>query len=479
MAAKIEKNKVGELASKAFYTLLKTSLEDEAIYAGVSYFPDSDWNVYSGSLDSESTFWGGADSDYGELDKTYYDQTMYSMHKVLPGGISRVVSRRDWTYGATYKSSPASDSYVLVKEYISGYLSLNVYKCVFSPLTASNYPPTGTGSTPTQLSDGYVWKYLYTITNSQSLRFLNDKWMPVPERITAAEQAGITTDSVNYNQYISQIQAEQGAVFDVSLDSDSLWVSISNDSDLRVAFDSDNIDLIGLDNRNNKPTRTLRMNLAWDHANQRFTKTLTQYGQGYLGPVSIRMDSDSNEINGLSGIVAPGEGHGANVPTEMQTNNVMVSVRIAPDEVNKAAYNYSPYNMVSLHLNPIDMSTGLIASNEFYITCNSFETDNTSSFSVGEIIRPYYNDDGRRGYVISNTDGRVYYVSPVQGKEYDSFGDSEVISLESGNKINYIKKAYNREIVFNSSELLVADYRQEEIVRNEGQIETFNFILSF
>ena len=52
MAAKLEKNKVGELASKSFYNLLRTSLEDESIYVGVSYFPDSDWNAYSGSRDS-------------------------------------------------------------------------------------------------------------------------------------------------------------------------------------------------------------------------------------------------------------------------------------------------------------------------------------------------------------------------------------------------------------------------------------------
>ena len=479
MAAKIEKNKVGELASKAFYTLLKTSLVDESMYAGVSYFPDSDWNVYAGSRDSESTFWGGADSDYGELDKIYYDQSMYSMHKVLPGGISRVAPRRDWNYGTIYKSAPTEDSYVLVKEYTSGYVSLNVYKCLFSPRTSSLYQPSGSGAAPVTLSDGYVWKYMYTITNSESLRFLTDKWMPVSERITQAEMKDITTDSPNYSQYISQINAEQGAVYDVIIDSDTLVQTITNDSDLRVAFNWTSVNLIGIDNKTNKPSKAFRFTLQWNAGSNKFTTSLIEGGQGYVGPVSIQLDSDSGAINGLSGVMAPGEGHGANVPAELKTNSVVVSIRNIPDEANAVVYNNSMYNMISLHLNPIDKNTGSVAQNEFYVTCNSFDIEGNFSYSVGEEIRPYYNDDGRRGLIISTKGERVYYISTKQGNEFDVFSDSETISLVNGNKVRDIKKAYNREINFNSSDLLVADYKQTEVVRGEGQIESFNFILSF
>ena len=282
MAAKLEKIKVGEISSKAFYTYLKGALVDESMYAGVSYFPDSDWAQYAGSNDSESTFWGGLDSDYGVLDKTFYEQTMYSMHKVLPGGISRVAPRRDWVYGTVYKSAPINEAYVISKEYTSGYLSLNVYKCLFSPRNPSYYPPTGTSSTPTTLSDGYVWKYLYTISNSQSLRFMNDDWMPVNERITSAEMSNITTESPNYNQYMSQINAEQGSVYDVIIDSDVLVNSVVADSDLRVAFNWKTVNLIGIDNKTNKPSRTFKFVLNWDSDYNTFRTVLTEAGAGYV-----------------------------------------------------------------------------------------------------------------------------------------------------------------------------------------------------
>ena len=90
-----------------------------------------------------------------------------------------------------------------------------------------------------------------------------------------------------------------------------------------------------------------------------------------------------------------------------------------------------------------------------------------------------FNDDGRRGLIISTKGERVYYISTKQGSEFTSFNDSEVISLVNGNKVRTIKSAYSRGINFNSSDLLVADYKESIVYRSEGQIESFNFILSF
>ena len=177
--------------------------------------------------------------------------------------------------------------------------------------------------------------------------------------------------------------------------------------------------------------------------------------------------------------MAPSEGHGSNVPSEMKATNVMVSVRNIPDEANSVVYANSMYNMITLHLNPIDRETGRIAQNEFYVTCDSFEIDGNFSYSVGEILRPYYNDDGRRIQIISTKGERVYYIVTRQGREYDSFADSEVVSLVNGNKARAIKKTHPRNINFNSSDLLIADYKESEVLRSDGQIESFNFILSF
>lgn len=481
MTAKIDKKRVGTLAAKAFYNLLKTTLTEDTIYAGVHYIPDSDWNAYAGSTDSESTFWGGLDSEYDAFDRTYYNQTMYSMHKVFPGGVSRVVPRSDWTYGKIYNSYPQEGNYVLVKDYDSGFASTNVYVCLHSPTTPSYYPPSGTSNVPFTLADNYVWKYAYSITNSQSIRFLNDKWMPVPEKISTSEYANITSDSPNYGQYVSQINAEAGTVYGVTLDSDLLHTQFTTDSDLRILFQNNKykLEMVGRDVGTNTPTQHFRLNFYFDSDSNHYYTSMLEAGKGYIGPITISYDSEAAPILGITAEPSPGAGFGSNISQELGANHIMISVRNFPDEESNVVYDGSLYNMISLHINPIDATTKLVAKDEFYITCNYFDVEDPVAWAVGDFFRPYYNDDGRRGLVISVKDGKVYYISTGYGNHYDAFADSEVLSLVSGNKVNTVKKAHNRNITFNSSDLLIVDYKETEVTRDEGQIESFNFVLSF
>lgn len=489
MVAKIDKVKVGTFAARAFYSLLKTSLEENTIYAGVHYIPDSDWTDYTGSADSEkntdseSTFWGGIDSDFDNNDRVYYNQTMYSMHKVFPGGISRVISRIDWNYGNYYNSYPQSNSYVLVKGYESGFATLNVYLCLHSPNLPSYYAPSGSSTVPIELSDGYVWKYLYSITNSQAIRFLNESWMPVPEKIPTSEFNSITTDSTNYNQYITQVNAEQGTVHGVQLDSDLIKTTFNSDSALSTSFGikGNTLELIGRDIVSNRPTQDFKVNLRFDSDTSRYYTTFVQAGKGYIGPVNMTYDLDSEikTFKGVTATVAPGAGFGSNIAQELQANSIMISVRNFPDTESSVVYNGNKYNMITLHLSPIDTKTKLVAQDEFYVTCNYFSTTNNVEWASGNIIKPYINDDGRRGLVVSVKDNIVYYITTAYGTELDTFKDNELLSLVSGEKQNRVKQAYNRNIVFNSSDLLVADYKAQEVTRNEGQIESFNFILTF
>ena len=477
MVAKTDKNSLGIITAKALYTLLKESLNDNAIYVGVSYIPDSEYNIYSSSLDSESTFYGGVDSDYDSLDKTFYNQSMYSMHKALAGGISRVVKRSDWTYGNVYENYPAEKSYVISKNYEAGYANLNVYVCLFSPKTVSTVMPTGSSFLPVTYSDGYVWKYLYTISNSQSIRFLNDTWMPVPERIPTSDFANITTDSPNYSQYANQINATPGSVYGITFDSDALINDINNDSDLRVAFNFNTVELIGRDIASNTPSKTFRFNLKWDLQKKSFYTSLVSPGEGYVGPLTIGLDSDSTSITSIVPVVAPGYGHGSNIPNEMNVKNIMITVRNIPDP-DDVMYNGTKYNLISLQVDPVDNTTGRIADKQNYITCNYFELESTNTYKINDIVRSKFNSKPP-AIVIAVKDQYVYYTIPSKGGAYNSFKDSEIIELEIGGKENTIKKHYDRNIVFNSGNILVADYRDSTVDRSLDQIETFNFVLEF
>ena len=338
--------------------------------------------------------------------------------------------------------------------------------------------PTGSTFLPVTYSDGYVWKYLYTISNSQSIRFLNEKWMPVVERIPSSEFANITTDSHNYSQYANQINAVPGSVYGVTIDSDALINDINNDSDLNVAFNFTNVELIGRDIPGSNPTKTYRLNLQWDIGRKSFFTSLVSEGEGYVGPVTMGLDSDSTTIASIVPVVAPGYGHGSNIPNEVKAKNVMITIRNIPDP-DEVFYDGTKYNLITLQVDPVDSSSGLIADKQNYITCNYFELDFANTYKINDEIKSKFDTTKPKAIVIAVDGQIVYYTIPSKGGAYYSFADSEIIELEIGGKENTIKKHYNREVTFNSGNILVADYRDNTVDRSLDQIETYNFVMEF
>jgi hypothetical protein len=117
-----------------------------------------------------------------------------AVKKVQPGDVSFVIRRIDWVngtvydqfdgnYSSTFTSSTGATSlkeanfYVLTTDF-------NVYKCLFNKNGApSTQQPTGTDPTTTITSDGYVWKYMFTLPLSLRNRFLTDILMPVRKSV--------------------------------------------------------------------------------------------------------------------------------------------------------------------------------------------------------------------------------------------------------------------------------------------------------
>jgi hypothetical protein len=131
-------------------------------------------------------------------DYEYYTRNgIISIKKVNLRDVSYVVPRNDWVsgtiydqYDGNYSASFLADSgatslktsnfYVLTSTY-------GVYKCIFNNNgTQSTEEPFGQDITNLTTSDGYVWKYLYTVPLSSQNRFLTQDYMPVQRAVTNA-----------------------------------------------------------------------------------------------------------------------------------------------------------------------------------------------------------------------------------------------------------------------------------------------------
>jgi len=110
---------------------------------------------------------------------------MLGAKKVNPTDVSHVIPRYDWTSGTTYSMYRDIDTdmydrawYVLTDEN-------NVYICLYNNKGAqSTIKPTGFSTLPFTTSDGYTWKYMYTISLGDAQKFMTAVHMPV-KTITA------------------------------------------------------------------------------------------------------------------------------------------------------------------------------------------------------------------------------------------------------------------------------------------------------
>lgn len=476
MAIKITKN-INRLTARAFYNAVKYS-EDDTYYTALSYYNDSDYEAHSGRFDSESAFFGGTeDSDLYDLaDFNHFYKNTTTLHKVFKGGITRVVPRIDWIERTIYEgwSPNSTEHYVLVNEVVQGVSKLNVYKCLYSPGTPSIDPPQGGLPLPFNTSDNYWWLYLYTISNSEALRFLTANWMPVPEAVTSSEIATLQPGTNRYYQYIQQVSAVKGAIYGVAIDSDAALAAYpALVNGVPVPVNAINTDPFLED------SDRFTANIVWDSENNKVIMNLVTTGSGYETDIKYQDDSE-REINWLTAYPAPSLGHGSNAPLELGADYLMVSTRTVP--LNELLYfTETTFKTVGLVLNPVDKTTRTTARNDYYFGCRSLDTTITNDYTIGDIIKPRFNDDGRRLRVVGKNGATIYYtdITPLETGLTGVFNANELISDTTGTKNFKVLTNKDRQATFTYEDLILLEVLPEPVRREDDQIESINLIFRF
>lgn len=145
--------------------------------------------------------------------KTY--RNFIGGQKINTSHVSHVIRRVNWASGtvyAMYKDTISdlydTDFYVITDE-------LNVYKCLDNNKNAaSTNKPTGYATGNTKLADGYVWKYMYSVSLGDSEKFLTTNHVPVKfiETVDASPETTRQQDVQNaaVNGAIDIIQTNTG-----------------------------------------------------------------------------------------------------------------------------------------------------------------------------------------------------------------------------------------------------------------------------
>jgi len=169
--------------------------------------------------------------------------TMYAVwNKMIAGkllntsDVAYVVPRYNWTANTIYTKYDPTDEDMLSKKFYVLTSNYDVYKCLdnnsdVASTVEPTFIPSSDWATPQTTSDGYVWKYMFSLDNTDTnftQKFLTTDYMPV-KNLTA-------NSSEPLNQWSVQQAAIDGALENIIMISGGLGYTIPHDGVLTITF---------------------------------------------------------------------------------------------------------------------------------------------------------------------------------------------------------------------------------------------------
>ena len=281
-------------------------------------------------------------------------KNIFVAKQIYSNDISPVIQRIDWTSGTTYDYY--RDDVNMFQVDGAGILQLNfyvrnrydqVFKCLWNnndgPATQEPFFQPGSYGTNNIYtgSDGYRWKYMYTIDTGLKRKFMDSKWIPVPV-------------SVNTPNPI-QTSAGFGDIEVINVTNGGSGYDSAN-AIITVTITGDGTDATGTaETSNGQITNIVMANTGsnYTYANVSITSALGS-GATAIAPIS------------------PIGGHGFDNVDELGCFNVMLTCEFDGSEGGKIPVDID-YRQVGLIVNPVSLSSyPNPASDSIYKTTTDF-----------------------------------------------------------------------------------------------------------
>lgn len=396
----------------------------------------------------------------------HYKSTILFGKKITTANIRRVIRKIDWISGQKYEMyrsdysiinpSPISNS---LRLYDANYYVINsdyrVYICIDNGSTGSSptgnisqVEPTFTDLEPSKLSDGYVWKYLYTISPSDIIKFDSTEYITVPNNWESSTDSQIVSVRENGNSDLNENQIKK--------------VFVKNSGSGYSLSDGQSCKLVG---DGSGGTVSVQVDVSG-----RITDVIvTSGGKNYTYAI-VDLGTTSSSIPGvyaeLIPIIPPSKGHGFDVYQELGTDKVLIYARF--DDSTKDFPVDTKFSQVGILKNPkVFDSTGINTTN---YTQNEFSavyslmlnTINDGTPLVGDKIQQNQSNGKKAlGYVASYDsetkvlkyyqDRSLYYGDGTTNRDsvgITSFFDSngKNVSFNSTDLISKVGSGWNASI---------------------------------
>ena len=277
-------------------------------------------------------------------------ENMFAMKKIASTDIIHSSPRNLWVSGTTYAEYDDQDTNIESKVYHVITTNNNVYMCLKAGAGASTTDPDATGVQTTGVinhsgSDGYIWKYMFTVNTTNASKFLTSSFIPV---LHIKENPG-SGDLALANQWAVQSNAVDGAIYNMKITNGGTGytsaptVTISGDGSSAAA------------------TATVSGGAITGI-------TMTNVGTGYHhATVTITGGGGSN--GAVRPVIGPDGGFGADPTNDLRAHYVTINTTFTGDE-SGAIPDSNDFRQIAVVKNPIEKANEtatLSASNSMVV----------------------------------------------------------------------------------------------------------------
>ena len=386
-------------------------------------------------------------------------QSMQAMKEITENDVIFAAPRYQWVSGTTYTEYDDRDANLEGKQYYVISDNNNVYLCLKSGGISTKNPDiegvTTSGVIDYTGDDGYIWKYLFTVSTEDSNKFLTSAFIPV--RFLAADP-GVGADSALLNQYDVQENAVDGAIYNIKITAGG------------TGYTSAPTVTIQGDGSNATATATVTAGVVTNI-------TVTNPGSGYK-QVKVTISGGGGSGATAYAVLSPAGGFGADPRNDLRAHYVGINSRLIYADGGGDFIVGNDFRQIGLIRNPYNYGTTTVATAETLAATKSLEIATGETFAADAVIEG--SSTGAKAIVDSYdaVNGIIRY-HQTEETGFVDFTTSDTIRLEgetgTGQTVNAVN---NPEVEPYSGEIIFLENRTP-VNRATDQIETIKLVLEF
>ncbi len=414
-----------------------------------------------------------------------YDD-MLGAKLITSSDVSHCIPRRNWTTGTTYdmyehniSSSNAANSgatNLFDSTFVVMNSSFAVYKVIENDgATASTVEPTSTSNSIFETSDGYRWKYMYSLTSSETLNFMSTDFIHVStdSTVSAAAVNG-ALDTI--------LVVAGGSSFNTSSGTTITGIPIRGDGSSGVASVTISSGAI---------------------ASASVTTAGTGYTFAYIRDADIITATSaggSGSGSNLNVIIPPKGGHGKDAVVELGGFYVMMNKSLVGVEGTSDIGVANDFRRIGLVRDPFNFGTTTVATattrRQIYATVFSSvsgtftadeEINQATTGAVGKVIefdstnKILYWYQTRFPDVGTDTNGNLTAFSganAITGQSSSATATPNTSNSTTTNGVIFASGYSNPELAYDSGDIIYVEERSP-ITRASDQTENVKLIIEF